>query len=217
MCAPQRIWESQPAPPTPLPTNHTLIAVTCSLQSFSDVNTSTEQRQGLGKTKPQNKHTTDIICIKLRVKVEEIWEQCLFVTVNSLFITCSRPQRVTITRYLASCCANLDLTHAFSPLPLPEYDNRKHSLVSVVTASRGTHVFQEALKWHGNLCVMPQQEASAEQHVHAPGCSSQQKEPLSPGGFRTTVPESTGIDSSSARKQDGAGKNRLGCSYLLHL
>lgn len=63
--------------------------------------------------------------------------------------------------------------------------------------------------------MMPQQEASAEKHVRAPGCSSQQNEPLSPGGFRTTVPESTGIDSSSAKKQDGAGKNRLGCSYLL--
>lgn len=78
-----------------------------------------------------------------------------------------------------------------------------------------THAPQEALKSHWNHCVMPQQEASAEKHVHAPGCSSQQKEPLSPGGFRRTVPESTRIDSSSARKQDGIGKNRPGCSYLL--
>lgn len=135
------------------------------------------------------------------------------VAVNSLLVTCTWPQRVTFTQYLASFCTNLDLTQAFSPLP--EQDNRKHSLVSVVTPSRATQASQAAPKSHRSRCVMPQQEASAEKHVHAPGCSSQQKEPLSPGGFHTTVPESTGIDSSSARKQDGAGKNRLGCSYLL--
>lgn len=32
--------------------------------------------------------------------------------------------------------------------------------------------------------------------------------------FSMAMPESTGINSSSARKQDGAEKNRLGCSYL---
>lgn len=46
------------------------------------------------------------------------------------------------------------------------------------TKLKGTHPRRQQ-----NHCVIPQQEASAEQHIHAPGCSSQQKEPLSPGGF----------------------------------
>lgn len=78
------------------------------------------------------------------MKVEENREQRLFVAVDSLFVTCTWPQRVTFTPFVASFCANLDLSHAFSPLPLPEYDNRKHSPVSVATASRDTHVSQDS-------------------------------------------------------------------------